>query len=359
MPLKHGSSKKSFKSNVETEMSEGKPLKQSLAIAYNVKRGNKRKKMAEGGIAKDSAKLEPRPMPSETAKDSKEVSHNSGDKPPMMDSATSRPDIKQSQKGPKTTAIKHPRMVKSDILQVRLRDEEDHLQDSAGVNNGPQEQPPEHDNEEGADRQGPSVPALKMKRMASGGMINDSVPMNKAEEDEVEHPARLEEDNDEMRPNESEYMANHFASGGSVESGSPDMNYAEGGMAEQDMDHEDSIAAAIMAKKDRKKLAMSDSDMDEMVRLYDGGEVNGADSIYSDDSDQADLSRNAEEDANMEDQSSFDALRKENYNEFEGLAQLDSPKDSNRHGHLLDSDDHDMIDHIRSKMMAKRQFKQR
>ena len=47
MPLLPGKSKKAFSKNVETEMDNGKPQKQSLAIAYSMKK--KRKKMAEGG----------------------------------------------------------------------------------------------------------------------------------------------------------------------------------------------------------------------------------------------------------------------------------------------------------------------
>jgi hypothetical protein len=47
VPLIKSKSKQAFSKNVEKEMSEGKPQKQSLAIAYNMKR--KAKKMAEGG----------------------------------------------------------------------------------------------------------------------------------------------------------------------------------------------------------------------------------------------------------------------------------------------------------------------
>jgi len=46
MPLSHGKSKEAFSKNVSTEMHAGKPMKQSLAIAYAMKR---RKKMAMGG----------------------------------------------------------------------------------------------------------------------------------------------------------------------------------------------------------------------------------------------------------------------------------------------------------------------
>ena len=38
MPLKTGKSAKTFSYNVSTEMKSGKPLKQSLAIAYSKKK---------------------------------------------------------------------------------------------------------------------------------------------------------------------------------------------------------------------------------------------------------------------------------------------------------------------------------
>ncbi len=44
MPLKHGSSKKTFSSNVKTEMKAGKPQKQAVAIAYAEKRESGKKK---------------------------------------------------------------------------------------------------------------------------------------------------------------------------------------------------------------------------------------------------------------------------------------------------------------------------
>jgi hypothetical protein len=49
VPLSKGSSQKSFVKNIKTELAAGKPMKQSLAIAYAMKR--KRKKMAAGGEA--------------------------------------------------------------------------------------------------------------------------------------------------------------------------------------------------------------------------------------------------------------------------------------------------------------------
>ncbi len=38
MPLTKSKSKKAFKSNIKKEIKAGKPLKQSVAIAYSVKR---------------------------------------------------------------------------------------------------------------------------------------------------------------------------------------------------------------------------------------------------------------------------------------------------------------------------------
>lgn len=44
MPLKKGTSKKAFKSNVKTEIKSGKPAKQAVAIAYSVKKKSPSKK---------------------------------------------------------------------------------------------------------------------------------------------------------------------------------------------------------------------------------------------------------------------------------------------------------------------------
>jgi len=38
MPLKHSKSDKAFKENIKAEVKAGKPVKQSVAIAYAVKR---------------------------------------------------------------------------------------------------------------------------------------------------------------------------------------------------------------------------------------------------------------------------------------------------------------------------------
>jgi len=43
MPLKKSASPKAFKENIKTEVKAGKPVKQSVAIAYAVKREVKNK----------------------------------------------------------------------------------------------------------------------------------------------------------------------------------------------------------------------------------------------------------------------------------------------------------------------------
>jgi hypothetical protein len=71
MPLIKGKSQKSFVKNLKTEMEHGKPQKQSLAIAYAMKR--KAQKMAHGGEsqqdpAPDDSTNSPAPAPTQSTK---------------------------------------------------------------------------------------------------------------------------------------------------------------------------------------------------------------------------------------------------------------------------------------------------
>jgi len=335
----------------------------SLAMAMSIAKKNKRSKMAKGGEVNESAKSEHRPMPDERDQDAKMVERNSSMKAPKDDNVSSDVTVRQAQK-PSVTKLKHPSMVPSNAFSTRLRSEEDDLQSSAKP--GPYgEQPPKHDDEEGADRQGPSVPALKMKMMARGG----DIPGKPKTEETVVIPDSGHGKIILVGQNRDKY-----AKGGDIEGKPKSENtvvipdkghgkiilvgqnreqYAQGGeideddsmlqpQPEADEEHHASVAAAIMAK--RRKMA-------------EGGDIKSHDSIYSDDSDQVDLSRNADEDANEEDQLSFNALRKENYSESEGLEQLDQPEDSNEIDDPREdreSDKHDMVSAIRRKMSMKR-----
>lgn len=430
-------SKKAFEHNLKAEIREGKSQPQSLAIAYSVKR--KTKKMAEGGNVSISAKSEKRPMPDQSHGDSDETRRNSGDKRPSQDSWTDKPTVAQAQK-PSRTPLSEPRMVESSVIRTKMRKNEHDLMSTLPPSS-PKDQPDRLYNELDADKEdgdpdmskprttrsayakgghvkgvnkpvnapvlkgGMSVAGLqtrlatdlkghvtegesrasakaehrktleemrsmsnpKLKGMAQGGMAEMEYG-SEPEEDEVEHPAHLEEDDDQRTSAVDEYMADHFASGGMADS------YDDG--------HEDSVAAAIMSRRDRLHQMIDSGSMDEdhNAMMAEGGDVVGStDSMFdfvksrkpsaqaihshgsmdSDDSDQADLSRNADEDANEEDQTSFDALRKENYSESESLAKLDNPIESGQHGDSREDDEenkHDMISSIRSKMRNKRQF---
>lgn len=310
-------------------------------------------KYAQGGPV--SAKTEARPMPGH-----EEMQKNPLPMSKMLDKPTEAQVI--SNNGRMVKPIKHPSMVQSPVFKVKLRSQEDDLMSSKAPA-APTEQPEHDDNEEGADRQGP--PVHKMKMMASGGMINDEVSMHDAEEDEAIHPMSLESDDDQMAPHEEEFMSSKMPA------------YAEGGriepMDEEEMEHYDSMAAAIMAKRDRQ-AAMSNSEDDsqehaelpkedhqeDMPEFAKGGPIKSHPSIYSDDSSEVDLSRNADEDANEEDQLSFNALRKENYDESDALNKLDQPEDSNEHGDEREDraeNKLDKVDRIMSKMSKSKKFK--
>lgn len=414
MPLIKSASKKAFQHNLEAEMAAGKPQNQSLAIAYDMKRRSPKKKMASGGMINESAKTEQRPMPSERDQDSASVARNSSIKAPSNDSWSSNVTVSQAQR-PSITKLSRPSMVPSSVINARLRDQEEDLINSMppkmmAKGGSVEEGPSEKENQAGVNRIAPNydrahsevkhgqsemrygdkkaeakrvlneLRSMPKPKLAQGGMINEAVSMKQAEEDRVDHPAGLEEDDDQMSPAQDEYMSKNrmapmLAHGGEIDEDEgmdsrPDKGWgaiivkpgkAQGGMidSEEEMDHQDSIAAAIMAKEERQKRLMSDSDEDQMVMMADGG-ILSRDSIYSDDSDQADVARNAQEDANEEDQLSFNALRKENYSESHGLDQLDSPMDSNEHGHdLSDEDSHDMVGKIMAKAKRARQFKAR
>lgn len=440
MPLIKSNSKKAFKENVEQEMEAGKPKDQSLAIAYSIKRKN-RKKMAKGGEARnESAASEQRPMPEERDKDAKQVSRNSGNKSASKDSWTDNSTIEQAQRPSKTT-LSRPKLVGSDAFSVRYKDEID--QDLHRMDSEPpasdRQQPKQSYNEDGAKRQGPSVSdmqaqhnnkrppynkaiedqyaqdmaAAEMKKVqsyANGGPVmepgDDGIELMERSDEgrlqSMESPSEDEGDAEahslnELSPNrqgprvsDDERQHNSgrkaYAEGGHIQfndaedyDSSMELNPAHGKHSaddsedqpheEEQMEREDSIAAAIMARKERSGQ-YSDSDEDRMSMMALGGEIleDGGD-IHShgsmdthEDADQADLSRNADEDANEEDQASFDALRKENYSESEGLRELDSSMDSGQHGNDEESDSedkHDRVSRIMSKMNLKRQFKQR
>lgn len=113
-------------------------------------------------------------------------------------------------------------------------------------------------------------------------------------------------------------------------------------MHEEKEMHEDrpsSIADAILRKK--KQHLAKGGEAAEPIEIEEG---------------QVDLSENAHEEPNHEDDLSFEALHKENYSESDALDELEQPHDSNLHGReLSDADLHDMVDVIRRKMKLKKE----
>lgn len=228
-------------------------------------------------------------------------------------------------------------------IQEREREDEKHLMDMESPSEDEGQSDADSRNEERPDRQGDEVPDMEAPHnedqssaYAEGGEVDDSEKSSDDERYETEKN-RLDKERQDIS--------------------SDPQPYAEGGEVEEE--HHNSIAAAIMARRDRLHAEIDSGahDLDSAARMAEGG-ILSHDSIYSDDSDQADLSRNHDEDANEEDQLSFNALRKENYNSSN--LDVDGNIDSAQIGDSEEEDSenkHDMVSSIRRKMNSKRQFK--
>lgn len=323
MPLMPGKSKKAFSKNVETEMKAGKPQKQSLAIAFSVQRKNKKKNMAEGGPVDPDSKMgkffessrkafnkgqdptpNPSPVPKSYAKGG-EVSASTEKRPATGDTHDDAGSVARN------SGKKQPRKPKMT--------DDTYTEQSANHPGAPR-------NEIDAD--------FDSDEMANIDRARSQANMNMHKESSTDPMS--------INPHHAEDIADaKFAQGGYVSTEEMEMEHARemdmlqrrhererlahGGPVSETPEHDD-MASAIMH---RRKMA-------------EGGQV--------------DLSRNADEDPNMEDQQSFEALKKENYSESDGLMDLDQPEDSNLHGDDIDSDDHDMVGKIRSRMKTRRGF---
>lgn len=347
MPLIQSKSKKAFSKNIEAEMSAGKPQKQSLAIAYNIKRKNS-KKMAKGGEVE--ASTEKRPMPDDLYSDAASAKRTNSNKALKDADWTGRPTVEQAQR-PSKTPLSQPKG-----RSLLGSDEEDDFIDSISPDDNYAEQPKSSYDEKGAKRQGPKVSDMASQHnngraaYAKGGRVKDtgagllerddeadlmesaypSSPSDqpKASYDESddygqepnmadeEHPHTGETEPDMLRRHAMELA--HFAQGGDT---NPKLQESH-----MEPHEEGSIAREIMGK--RKAMSA-------------GGEV--------------DLEGNSEEDLNNEDDMSFDAGLKEQYD----LRQLKKqPMNSNQKGDSREEDaenEHDESDvkQIRSKMKKK------
>lgn len=208
--------------------------------------------------------------------------------------------VEEPQMKPKMQMKKHAMIVKGSGFTSKLRDQEADQMESMKPNEGVQRQPIEMYNEKDADKEGASMPAEQkideMRMMkANGGVIS----LEDAEEDREEHPAGLEQDDDQMRPPQKRYMADH------------NQMLAEGGEVK-------SVADAIMERRRAKQA-----------------------------SEQVDIEMNAQEMPNQYYGRNKDVL-KENYDQ--DMMDVSQPMDSNEHSVEIDSDKHDRISEMRRRM---------
>ncbi len=266
-----------------------------IKIAYAIAQKNKpKKKMAQGGPV--SAATEARPMPETKINDAHMIKRAEAPKAKLQ-------------------SLAQPSMVKSSVIKsspidalgrkIPSTDDMSPMKHKGmSEDKGPAEE--EYMDDE------------MRPRLAKGGMINGEISMEEAEEDQ--NPGTPARKPDDHRLPKDEYMADHFAKGGYVDENEQPLEEAE-------EEKHASIAAAIMARR----------------RMAYGGNVSTED--------QVDIDKNNDEQPNAYYKANKAAL-KENYDEdFEDMTQ---PMDSNEHGDDIESDVHDMISQIRSKIKHKR-----
>lgn len=181
MPLKQSSSKEAVGDNIKREMGAGKPQKQSIAIALDIQRRNKRKKMAkggplnpklheahkkmaEGGDVDGSIQDEKRPMPDDLHRDKEEAGRNRGNKPLRDSDWIGQPTVRQSQ-NPSPQRMSQPSEPGDNSP---MHDEEDDLLGMDGPDGGGS-QPRKRLDEDGPNRQGP--PISDMSRQHNNGRM--------------------------------------------------------------------------------------------------------------------------------------------------------------------------------------------
>jgi hypothetical protein len=388
MPLKEGKSKRSFDHNVKAEIEAGKPMKQSLAIAYAVKKKNLQKK-AEGGKvnrlhqgANEARKYRSqkeekgvhspsRPYPSSKESFGESYAGYTAKASGGVDARTRKPVDKaemneeskkehrktleelKSMPKPKLKGLADGGSVQEDVTEVtpdkgfgkiiHIKAEGGEIEETKPMRSkrGFQIKPIKH----------PSmVESSKVKARLRDEMDEDrdnELDQHEAEEmlhEERGHEPEMDEepeipesrrDEEELAPDEDEYMADRFAEGG--EAHDEDLQPEN----EEEDEHESSIAATIMARKAAKKALESGSeDEDEAERYADGGEV--------------DIESNEEE---LPDDEMYDhrnkAILKEHYGD--DLDDIHQPEDSNELGdeeehEEEDEHDRDVVDKIMRNM---------
>lgn len=303
MPLINKGSKKAFQQNVKTEM-EANPDKdsraQNLAIAYSIKKKNAKKKMASGGSVESDFKSE-----RET-------------------------DIDRARTPEELNMLLRHRMAQGGSVEESASDEKRPMPDQTSASSAEARRNSMRKKLEQADwtddaavqqvgRSKSIMPGEVEKANFHSGKLggiddaNDEIEM-KMERESSTDPMDIDSDHDE-----------------DIE----DAKYADGG---------DVSNPKLAASREEMPNADSRSILDELMhraakkKYADGGQV--------------DLDENAREHDNMEDDLSFEALKKENYSESDAL-DTDQPEDSNEHSpehDEMDVEDRPLVDEARRRM---------
>lgn len=333
-------SKKAFSDNVATEMDSGKPQKQALAIAYSVKRRAPKKKMAQGGkVSTKEDETNANDMSDEAAKD------RASESPKMakggMYAEGGEVDISAANEKRPMPDDEHGDSHEASRVKPRgPRGPTWHFnddQDQIGPSKSEAPKAPADDN-------------WQNEGHRTTLNANDSVEMNMEKESSTD-PKHINKDHD------LDIADARYAEGGEVNFHDESRANTENANDMREMNMEKESSSDPMSIN-----AHHGEDIEDALLMAAGGVVDTImerkrrAKMYAEGG-QVDLSRNADEDANFEDQQSFDAIRKENYSETPGLDALDSPMDSNLHSpehEEEDINDRSIVDSIRRKAKKNR-----
>jgi hypothetical protein len=333
MPLFKGKSKKDIGKNIEIEEAAGKPHKQSLAIALNVSR--RAVKKAKGGMIMDqpdSAVTESSAIDADSiTPEEMNMIHRHRTMMAAGGEVTAKTERRASADD-RDMEMEHG-TEHAEGQELDARDEDESMDSADHVSSRSQKMmrdtrktaPEKEDSAYDDSMSGSSADAARTKR-------NMRMLADRSTKHESELDARDEghSDEDEMHERSQSMLR---------QKGQPDsysktgrINYAKGGEVEEDdmtnMEHDEddnmSLAQAI-----RHRRAKPDADM-------------------------ADVTRNADEDLNNEEQMNYKAGRRQNYAEEQGLDDLDYTAKSIGDDDVgNDEDKMDMVSSIRKRMKSK------
>jgi hypothetical protein len=415
MPLIKSAGKKAVGENIKTEMKAGKPQKQAIAIALSTQRAA-RKKHAKGGMARKMSQAEhggascmacgggmckyaeggsvnpqTSPSPQATPDIHEEANKRAQDIDYGIDERMRKRQMAGNPGYANGGAVEGPTYSKkydrNPGTPAPKPDDERFPEDEymardmdAPIGSTPRGSHPSID-EETYDSERFS------DRMANGGAVegptysepfdrNPGTPKAKEDDERLPESEYMGADWGDgstphdrgPKPSEEEYMGKR--SGGAYAKGGKVKNYMSPGESEEAAEdgmvtlrghshrmnpslkesHKDGTADYMDKEWDREPSSIADAIMEKRQKLAEGGFL-PEDDIKGDE-DRDILDGNSEEEPNNEDRYSYNALRKENYQEQSQLH--DQPEESNEHGDEIDSDENDHISEIRRRMKSRR-----